>query len=270
MRLTNCKSLILLVLLFANLSIIAQSNESKSKIETDFSADLMSRYVWRGLQFGGCSPSIQPALTFSKGGFELGAWGAYSLGGINPSQELDLYLTYTFLDEAFSATVTDYFFPVENFNYDYFDFKKASTGHVLEGMLSFNGTEKIPFSLLAAVNFYGADASKIVSDSTSVDFNKSSGIQFSNYLELGYSKSFENFDFEAFAGYTFTNPQDADTISGYIGESAYYGGKSGLINLGVKFSKELKISSDFSLPVSLQFITNPRDKKIYFVFGMTF
>lgn len=263
-------TILLLTFLLSTANVFSQDNESKCKIETDFSADLMSRYVWRGLQFGGTSPSIQPGLAFSTKGFEFGVWGAYSLGGINPSQELDLHLSYTFLDEDVTATVTDYYFPNEVMTYDYFDFKKASTGHVMEGMVSFNGTDKIPFSFTAAMNFWGADAAKLISDSVSSEFNKSDGIQYSNYFELGYSKSFENFDFSAFAGFTLTNPLEADTISGFIGESAYYGGGSGLINVGVEFSKEIKISSDFSLPVKLQLITNPRDKKIYFVFGLTF
>lgn len=270
MRIIRYKIILLLAVLFANSNLFAQKEGSKCSVETDFSADFVSRYVWRGLPLGGLSPSIQPALSFATKGFEFGVWGSFSLDGINPAQEFDLYLSYTTANEMFSATITDYFFPIESANYNYFDFGKTTTGHLLEAMLSYNGTEKIPLSFMAAVNFWGADASKIVKDATSADFNTSSGIQYSTYFELGYSKSFENYDFKAFAGATLTNPLDADTATGFIGEPAYYGGKSGLINLGVTFSKELKITADYSLPLSVSVITNPRDKKIFFVFGMTF
>ena len=40
-------------------------------------ADMVSRYVWRGADFGE-SMSVQPALTLGFGGLEVGAWGSYS------------------------------------------------------------------------------------------------------------------------------------------------------------------------------------------------
>lgn len=244
--------------------------EKKCKIETEFGADLMSRYVWRGLQFGGNTPAIQPALALTMKNFELGFWGSYSLTGANVNQEFDLYLTYTFWDEMFAATITDYFFPVEGADYNYYNYKNDETGHVLEGMLKFNGTEKFPFSIAAAVNFYGADGAKLDSDSSSATFNQRTGIQYSNYFELGYSKELSNSTLDVFAGFTLTNQAAADSLTGFIGEAGYYGSGSGLINVGVKFSKDLKVSSDFTLPVNLQLITNPRDKKVFVVFGMSF
>ena len=70
-------------------------------------------------------------------------------------QETDLYLSYAFR-EMLTFTVTDYFLPDEAIsNNNYFEYNKDKTGHVLESSLSFNGTEKIPFSLLAAINLWG-------------------------------------------------------------------------------------------------------------------
>ena len=40
----------------------------------DLGADIMSRYVWRGTDFGNTA-AIQPSLSFSSGGFTVGAWG---------------------------------------------------------------------------------------------------------------------------------------------------------------------------------------------------
>jgi uncharacterized protein (TIGR02001 family) len=270
MKLRKYKIILIFGMLLSNLSIFAQETSTEPKVDVDFSADLMSRYIWRGLQFGGISPAIQPGIAIAKSGFEFGAWASYSIGGDNASEELDLYLSYSTKNEMFTITLTDYFFPLEYGNYNYFDYKKASTGHVYEAMMSFNGTEKIPFSFLAALNFYGADAQKVESNSTSADFNMNLGIQYSNYFEIGYSKECKNYDFDAFAGFTLTNPKSADTLTGYIGESAFYGGGAGVINVGVKLSKEVKISENFSLPLCVQLVTNPRDKKIFFVFGMSF
>jgi len=133
-----------------------------AQIETSFDAgaDIMSRYIWRGLNLGGSSPSIQPSLEFSAGNITIGTWGAFSFSDGRTMQETDLYLSYN-IKEMFTITLTDYFFPDEMAgNNNYFEFDQDSTGHLLEAMISFDGTEKIPFSLMAAMNFWGADARK--------------------------------------------------------------------------------------------------------------
>ena len=59
----------------------------------EISADVVSRYVWRGTQFGD-SGHIQPALILSAGDFEIGAWGSFALSGNDEWSELDLYISY--------------------------------------------------------------------------------------------------------------------------------------------------------------------------------
>lgn len=70
-------------------------------------ADVVSRYVWRGTDFGE-SISIQPALTYTHGGFSIGSWASYaadpSSAGVN---EHDLWLS--FAAGPISVGVTDYY-----------------------------------------------------------------------------------------------------------------------------------------------------------------
>jgi len=74
----------------------------------EISADVVSRYVWRGTQFGD-SGHIQPTLSYSAGDFEIGAWGSFALSGNDGGSELDLYISY---DLGFaSLTLTNYTFP---------------------------------------------------------------------------------------------------------------------------------------------------------------
>ena len=263
--------IILVLFLFTGFSTINYGQESpkESKLGFDIGADIMSRYVWRGTQFGGSSPSIQPFTSLSIGNLEVGAWGAYSTGGINPYQEFDFYATYNFADEMFSATITDYFFPDDTSDYKYFKYGKDNTGHIFEGTLSFNGTKKIPVSLFIATNFYGCDAKKINDDVNSPDFNKEDGIQYSTYFELGYSTSIKEVDFDAFLGFTPNSPKKADVASGYIGENGFYGNSPGIVNLGFTATKEIKITDKYSLPISTSIITNPQAEKVYFVFGIS-
>ena len=252
-----------------NLGFAQDSSQVSSTVSLDLGADIVSRYVWRGQQFGGSSPNIQPYVEFGIGNFVIGAWGAYSLGGDNPFQEFDLYATYNLFDDVVSITVTDYFFPDESSDYKYFDYTDTTTGHIIEGLVSFNGTDKIPFSVFIAINLYGDDASRI-SDIPSF-LNKFDGIQNSTYLELGYETSLNSgVKFEAFVGFNLTDPRSADLSgSGYIGETGFYGDDIGIVNLGITVSKDIKISEDFSLPMMTSVITNPQAQKVYLVFGLS-
>lgn len=240
--------------LLVSLVVLLMCSSAFAQDESPFSisCDLNSRYVWRGIDFG-ASPSIQPGVEFSKGNLTIGAWGAYSTNQL-AGQELDLYIGYTFAD-MFSVTVTDYFFPNEFVaNDNYFDYGDTTTGHVFEVSASFDGTEKLPLTVLIAANIYGADAKRLDANGN-VDGN-----QFSTYLELGYS--FNNLD--VFAGFNLT------TSDASIGESGFYANNAGPINLGATWSKDIAITDKFTLPASLSLITNPMSEKVFMVFGFSF
>ncbi|MGE0076817.1 MAG: hypothetical protein AB7S48_03060 [Bacteroidales bacterium] len=229
-------------------------------------ADLMSRYVWRGVNFGGSSPSIQPWIKYnltkaeSKHELTIGSWAAYTFSETS-NQEVDLYLTYTY-NKVVSLTFTDYFFP-EQFESKsrsrYFNYDKDSTAHVFEAIASFNGTENIPFTLLFAMNLYGNDARKINSDGSNGD------IFMSKYVELGYSKSINGVDFNAFIGAVLDKPNKNREETGFYGNET-----AGVINLGIKASKQIQINEKLSIPVQASLITNPERENIYLVFGMSF
>jgi len=266
------QTLLILLAIFLGMSnpLLAQNTKTSNKVKVEFGADLYSRYVWRGTQFGGNSPSLQPSLTVSYGGFEMGAWGAYSLGGINSSQEMDLSLSHSFFNGMFSAVITDYYFPTESGSNNYFDYNKDNTGHILEAGISFNGTKKIPLSFSAYMNFFGADASHLNNDPASFNFNQKTRIQYSNYFELAYNTSAQNVDLNLFVGATLSNPIKADPATGFIGETGFYGTGAGIVNLGITASKTVKITKDYSMPLTASLITNPQSKNVFLIFGISF
>jgi len=227
----------------------AQKDTSKSKL--DISADLMSRYIWRGLNLGGSSASIQPNIEYTCGNFTAGAWGAYSFSNAISSQEADLYISYSIADKV-SFSVTDYFLPKEDTLNNYFIYQKNKTNHLFELSAKFSGTEKFPFSLLIATNVYGADAKKSNGDN-----------QFSSYVEFGYNFNVNETTCNAFIGFTPNNPD------GSKGESGFYGPGPGVINLGLTAAKNIKINNSFSLPVNASLITNPQAENIFLVFGIS-
>ncbi len=244
-------SILILSLLSIN-TINAQTDSSATKSPISISADVMSRYIWRGSDFG-AAPSVQPGIEYSKGGLSVGAWGAYAIN-YQGYQESDLYLGYTFYKDMFTVMVTDYYFQSDLTNVNYFDYKKETTGHVFEAALTFNGTKKLPLSLIIASNIYGADAKRINGDGTQ------GNNQFSTYAELTYS--FKHFDL--FAGANLTEPNRDN------GETGYYGNYRGFVNIGITATKNIKITKEYSLPLTLSVITNPQAEKIYFVAGFSF
>ncbi len=259
--------------LIPSYSLVAQGHENiskKGKSHISLGADLVSRYIWRGLQLGGNSPNIQPFFTFKRGGFEAGVWGAFSLSGNNRSQEVDLHVSQSFAKDLFTVTVTDYFFPNEFGVYKYFKYGKNVTGHVFEGALTFNGTKKFPLTILVATNFFGADAAHIENDPGSHDFNKKTGIQYSTYVELGYPFQVKNVSISTFIGFDATKLRKANINTGYKGESGYYGTGFGVINVGFSASKDIQITKKYALPLMVSLVTNPQTEKIYFVLGLSF
>ncbi len=263
------KQTIFLSILLSFLSIgFVQAQDDSTNCQLTVNSDFVSRYVWRGTAFS-TAPSIQPCIEFSKGAFTIGTWGAYSFNGFDGA-ETDIYLSYSFLQDKISLTVTDYFFPDETLaQNNYFEYDKDKTSHVFEASLSWNGTEKLPLSFLIATNFYGADSRRINDDPNSPNFNQEEGIMYSTYLELNYSFSLKDeTSVDVFTGFTPTKIRKTNPSNGYIGESGFYGDTWGFVNIGITASKEIKITDDFSLAIFSSLITNPMAENIFLVFGL--
>ncbi len=268
--LKNLVILFTVILILASINSFGQNSDEGSNFSFDIGADLMSRYVWRGTQFGDNSPSIQPYMNFDYKNFEIGSWGAYSISGLNRSQEMDLHLSYYFVNQMFTLTVTDYFFPSDTASYKYFNYGKNTTGHIFETSLAFNGIENFPVSFSANVNVYGNDAITIGNNpSDTSTFNKKTGIQYSNYFEISYANTIKNIDYSLFLGFTLNNPKNPDLNTGYIGEVGFYG-KRGIVNVGLTANKSISISDKYSLPVTVSLISNPETQKVFLVFGISF
>lgn len=235
--------LIALFILSSNALVYAQDqsmDEAGSTSPFEFSTDLVNRYVWRGLQLS-AAPNIQPTLSFTKGGFSIGAWGSYGVG--EKFAEADLFVSYSV--GSFTFTVNDYYVEDENdltVN-NYFEWGSKTTPHSLEGAITFSGTENFPISITAATFFYGND------------WNVNGDNNYSTYFELGYAKEINSYQINLFIGGT---PSEG-----------LYSTKAGIVNLGLGLSKSITITDNFSLPVYTSFIVNPSAKDVFMVFGVT-
>jgi hypothetical protein len=220
-------------------NIQAQDNDS---LKINVTADICSRYVWRGLDYGS-SPSIQPTLSLTKKNFEIGYWGAISTLG--KYCETDLYLKYSL--KNFYLTITDYFFPVNSIpstkTERYFNYEDKTTGHVFEGLIGWKGPEKFPLYIFAGTSFYGADK------------DTSANTRYSTYAEAGYSFKIKNNGLDFFLGFT---PYEG-----------LYGNGIGVVNIGLTGNKKIKITENFELPAKVTLVVNPQTENIHLVFGIT-
>lgn len=170
-----------------------------SNAQVDFGADLVSRYVWRGTDFGN-SASVQPFLSIGFAGLEAGAWASYPISAAG-ANENDLYISYSI--GPIGITVSDYYFPGDTSIVRFGNYSDEGN-HILETSVSF---EMAGFSAMGAMNFYGDDDNSM-------------------YFEAGYEVySKDDLSVSAFAGVgneAYVTNEDGDI---------------GLVNVGVTASK---------------------------------
>ncbi len=235
------------ILLFLGLGLVLSTSYAQEETKGCFniSADLVSRYVWRGVEFGN-SPAIQPSLSYSLRDLTLGAWGNYSFNTNTRGTELDLFASYAF-DFGLSVTITDYYFPIEL-------------------------TEIIGETNLETGEFFGTMTDERIGDY--FDYKND------HYFELGLAQSIGNFSLSI--NYFFTNSMNDDLYfeAGYEFKrcSVFAGGGNksytddgdfNLVNLGVNTTKKVKITDNYSLPVFGSVILNPNINQFHFVVGIT-
>jgi hypothetical protein len=230
---------------------IAAIDSTESKIKLSVGADIMSRYIWRGTDYGN-SPSIQPTLALVAGNFELGCWGAISTNSFY--KEVDLYAKYTY--KNFSLLLTDYYVPSVNgtpasADVRFFTFDDKKTAHSIEGSLLYKGGDKLPLWIQGGIFCYGNDKRwgfDAVKDSTEATY---------------YSSYFE-------AGYTFKiNENNLDVFVGATPAAGAYGDNPGIINIGFTGYRKIALSDKYELPIKTSLIFNPQMSSVYFVLGIT-
>ena len=118
--------------------------------EVTIGADVVSRYVWRGTDFGNAA-AVQPSIETTIGPVALGAWGSWSISpgpADDSGNECDLYASTTV--GPVGLTLTDYFFPA----YAGTDSLLNLDKHIFELSASVDAG---PVSVLTAANVSGDD-----------------------------------------------------------------------------------------------------------------
>ena len=120
------------------------AQEEGKDYSIDFDASLFSRHLWRGGQ-AATSPCLESTLGFSKKGFSIGAWVAYSLD--KEYTEVDFFIGYSLTNV--SLTIYDYYCykdGKDNDNDFYKIGKENTSSHAFDAVLKINGGENERYS----------------------------------------------------------------------------------------------------------------------------
>ena len=229
------------------------SAAAAQKATLNTSVDLYSRYVWRGLDIAS-TPSAQPSLSIAYAGCELGVWGAYTLSNqSSSSDEIDFWLSYTHAmgdGASITAIATDYYFPnagIKFFNFNNYDATIDDTipdpgAHTVEMGISLSGPESLPVVVSGYVNVYNDAGSN-------------------TYFQLDYPVTVNETDLVFFCG----------AAGGSKDNPGYYGSKDfAVINAGLSAMRDIKVSENLSVPLTVSFVVNPKAEISYLIVGMSF
>lgn len=242
------KKSVLLMMFLGCLSFTqAQNVSSETKKESNFhlGIDLQTKYIWRGMEMitEEAAPVLFPQINFQNKGFYAYVMGGYAING--KYSEVDLGVSYTY--KWLTVGLNDYYYPTINTPEDtYFNFKSRETGHWFEGVITI-APEKIPAYLTVSNFFAGAD-------------KKEDGKQaYSTYAEIG-----GHYDF-------LHDHQLALAVGAAFNKSCYNGyvHNFGICNVELKYTYNLAIKN-FTLPLSVAYITNPVYEKSHVNFKASF
>lgn len=223
-----------------------------SPVSLSLGVDLVSRYVWRGVEFGAdpatgsSSPHFQPtaSLTYALSpvtGVSFGFWGSYGFNGTY--NESDMFLGMLFATKAgqFAVTVNDYYYPYNNTRFSNTD-GDGKGAHTVDAQLLYTMPGSFPLSILVSNNIHN-------------DFPNNKSL----YVEASYPFAVSEYTVQVFAGMA-------------KGPSIWHGvatDKFELINLGCKAGKTIKVTDTFSIPVGVAWIYNVYQQKTFLVFKLT-
>ena len=217
------------------LSVCACAQDSLS---VSLGADLVSRYVWRGMDQGS-GVSLQPSLGLSYKGVSLSAWGNASISELDV-EEFDITLGYEI--GGLSVGVTDYFWMGTEADYG-----RYTSDHFFELNLGYTVSEKVPLTLSWNTMFTAGK---------SAEYDEDGDRMYSSYFNVGYDFDVHGVSLAPAIGFNPWKSQYAD--------------KFAVMDISLTASKSIEFNERFSLPVFSQVVVSPANDKVYLIFGFSF
>ena len=233
---------IIKVLTIAAMGIMSiNTANAQDKVEGSVSADVVSRYIWRGQELG--DAAIQPSASLAYKGLSLTAWGSYGFLNSADTKEFDFTLGYTI--GGLNIGITDYWFSKYGADNKYFEYRAHDTEHVWEANI---GYDFGPLAIQWYTNIAGADG-----------HNKSGDRAYSSYVQLSAPFKLATCDWTATIGAVpYATDFYKDTASGFT-----------VTNVALRATKTIPVCKSWGLPLFMEGSCNPSTKKGYLVVGFT-
>jgi hypothetical protein len=235
----------------------AKKHSSNDSVKADFSASIVSQYIWRGQELSGMS--FQPSATVSWHGLSLIAEGSTSLDK-GSYRDLDLTLRYNL--GPVNIGVTDYWSSGLDIEDRYFYYDQHKGGHILEGNLGFSCKY---FSLQGYCMFWGND------------FKLNGDRAYSTYIELGIPFRLGNLNWQLTAGGTPMESagswevlvRDTELGEREVNTRVWeYAEGPACCFAALRCTKEFRLG-DIRMPVFAEVNANPYLAKGYFIMGVS-
>lgn len=215
--------------------------------------EFVSLYMYRGANVGD-SPQIQPKCELGYKNFEINLWGTKAILKNQPFEGKDV--AYDEVDWGFKyfqktrhgmliPAFTAYYCPYEG--KDFFDFRglkngKARGAYTADIALEYNGDRKFPVKFV-------------------IDYAVHNNPERPLYAEASYVFYNKNFEIEPFIG--FVKGMGPGGVS-----SLYQSDKNevSFCNVGINVVKNIKITDDFSFPLTTALYIQPHTEQAYVIF----
>jgi len=137
----------------------------------------------------------------------------------------------------------------------FFDFDDKSTMHTMDLTLSYSLSGGLPLSFELSSLVYGYDPKEVTTNANG-EVVSWENKNYSTYFGVGYPVQVNETAVEF-------------TVGAMLGESYWYGAeKAGITNVGLKASKQYKLSDSFSFTGFFQLVTNPLNEQALVVVGI--
>jgi hypothetical protein len=208
-----------------------------------YKIDFVSRWIWRGMNYSE-TPAIQPTFAYKTKKAKFTLWGSFGFGK-EKYEEIDFIVDYN-LFKGFNVGLIDYFGFVDTIGYSqhFLDFNPKSTGHLLDGQITYTLPGKVPLSFLWSTWFWGKDKNETQEEN-----------YYSSYFEISYEKSLGSFRYGFLLGMT---PW-----------KGYYNKEAAIINLGAKVGTDFRITDRMKIPTEMALYLNPQTQNIYLTVMIT-
>lgn len=233
-----------IVLILTSFFSLGMSAQEKEKPRVDFTANLQTNHLWRGLVISDKPiTAVYTAINLDKEGvFKVGTWGGMAManreGGQTQYKEVDYFVQYS--KNGLTVALWDLFNDVnDRYGKGIWNYNARQSGHILDLRTSYYLGKELPLTIEADVFLFGMVDRE----------NDNTKQRYSTYVQAAYDID---------AGREATVSPFVGVGFSLSGETHIYGkNKFDLVNVGFTTKKTFKLSESYSIPVSVTSMWNP-------------